>query len=133
MPEFKPDGVFFAPVSPAEDGHFPAFGTQGFGKDFHHRRFARTAAGEITDDEWQAAKKSMENAYRQLSDSPSAMEVYYLGRALAGASVSPEEGIARVTALTREDIVRVAQKMQIDTVFVLHQTGVGEEQTDEED
>ena len=96
-------------------------------------QLAALAAGNITDDEWQAAQKSMENAYRQLSDSPSAMEVYYLGRALAGASVSPEEGIAHVTALTRDDIVRVAQKMQIDTVFVLHQTGAGEEQTDEED
>ena len=96
-------------------------------------QLASLAAGDITDAEWQAAQKSMENAYRQLSDSPSAMEVYFLGRALAGASVSPEEGMARVASLTRADIIRVAQKMQIDTVFVLHQTGTGEEQADEED
>ncbi len=96
------------------------------------RQLAALAAGDITDAEWQAAQKSMENAYRQLSDSPSAMEVYYLGRALAGVAVSPEEGSARIAALSREDVIRVANKVTIDTVFVLHPTGGGEERDDEE-
>ena len=95
------------------------------------RQLAALAAGDITDAELQAAQKSMANAYRQLSDSPSAMEVYYLGRALAGVSVSPEEASARIASLTREDVIRVAQKVKIDTVFVLHPTGEGEEQDDE--
>ena len=95
------------------------------------RQLAALAAGDITDAEWQAAQKSMANAYRQLSDSPSAMEVYYLGRALAGITVSPEEASARIAALTREDVVRVAKQIKIDTVFVLHPTGEGEEQDDE--
>ena len=46
-------------------------------------------------------------------------------------AVSPEEGSARIAALSREDVVRVAKQMQIDTVFVLHPTG-GEERDDEE-
>ena len=96
------------------------------------RQLAALAAGDITDAEWQAAQKSMENAYRQLSDSPSAMEVYFLGRALAGVSLSPQETSARIASLSREDVVRVAQKMKIDTVFVLHPTGKGEEVFDEE-
>ena len=96
------------------------------------RQLAALAAGDITDDEWQAAQKSMENAYRQLSDSPSAMEVYYLGRALAGVSVSPQEATARIAALSREDVIRIANKIVIDTVFVLHPTGGGEEDIDEE-
>ncbi len=96
------------------------------------RQLASLAAGDISDAEWQAAQQSMANAYRQLSDSPSAMEVYFLGRALAGVSISPEEGSARIASLTREDVVRVAQGMKIDTVFVLHPTAVGEERDDEE-
>ena len=95
------------------------------------RQLASLAAGDISDAEWQAAQQSMANAYRQLSDSPSAMEVYYLGRALAGVSVSPEEGSARIASLKREDVVRVAQQMKLDTVFVLHPTGGGEERSDE--
>ena len=95
------------------------------------RQLNSLAAGDITDAEWQAAQKSMANAYRQLSDSPSAMEVYYLGRALAGVSISPEEGSERIASLTREDVIRVAKQMKIDTVFVLHPTGEGEEQDDE--
>ena len=97
------------------------------------KQLAALAAGDISDEEWQAAQKSMANAYRQMSDSPSAMEVYYLGRALAGVSISPEEASARMAALSRADVVRVAQKMQIDTVFILHPTAAGEEQSDEED
>lgn len=96
------------------------------------RQLASLAAGDISDAEWQAAQQSMANAYRQLSDSPSAMEVYFLGRALAGVSISPEEGSARIASLSREDVVRVAQGMKIDTVFVLHPTAVGEERDDEE-
>lgn len=95
-------------------------------------QLAALAAGDISDTEWQAAQKSMENAYRQLSDSPSATEVYYLGRALAGVPVSPEEGSARIAALTREEVISVARQMTIDTVFVLHPTGGGEEAIDEE-
>ena len=90
------------------------------------KQIAALAAGDITDAEWQAAQKSMANAYRQLSDSPSAMEVYYLGRALAGVSISPEECSARIATLSREDVIRVAKGMRIDTVFVLHPTAGGE-------
>jgi predicted Zn-dependent peptidase len=96
-------------------------------------QLAALAAGDISDAEWQAAQKSMENSYRQLSDSPTATEVYYLGRALAGVPISPEEGSARIAALTREEVIRVAKQMTIDTVFVLHPTATGEEQNDEED
>ncbi len=96
------------------------------------KQIVALAAGDISDAEWQAAQKSMANAYRQLSDSPSAMEVYFLGRALAGVSISPEQGSARIAALTRDEVIRVAQQMTIDTVFVLHPTGGGEEQNDEE-
>lgn len=96
------------------------------------KQIAALSAGDITDEEWQAAQKSMANAYRQLSDSPSAMEVYYLGRALAGVSISPEEGSARIAALTRDEVIQVAKQMKIDTVFVLHPTGGKEEQSDEE-
>ena len=95
-------------------------------------QLAALAAGDISDEEWQAAQKSMENAYRQLSDSPSATEVYYLGRALAGVPVSPEQGSKRIAALTRDEVIQVAKQMTIDTVFVLHPTAMGEEQNDEE-
>ena len=96
------------------------------------KQLAALAAGDISDAEWQAAQKSMENAYRQLSDSPSATEVYYLGRALAGIPISPEEGSARIAALGREEVIQVAKQMTIDTVFVLHPTGGKEEAIDEE-
>ena len=91
------------------------------------------AEGNFDDAEWLAAKKSLENAYRQLEDSPTALESYYFGRSLAGIKDSTEECREHIRAVTREDVIRVAKNVQIDTVFFLLQTGNGEETDDEED
>ncbi len=96
-------------------------------------QIAAIAAGDFTDEEWIAAKKSMENAYRQMVDSPVAVENYYTGRALVGISATPDEARARFDALTREEIMRVASAVQVDTVFFLRQVGEGEEDCDDED
>jgi len=91
------------------------------------------ANGEITDEEWIAAKKSLENAYCQLEDSPAAMESFYFGRALAGISTSLRECRECFAAVTREEVSNVAKKLYCDTVFFLRQTGNGEVIDDEED
>lgn len=91
------------------------------------------AAGEISDEEWLAAKKSLENAYRQLEDSPAALESFYFGRALAGFDVSLEECRARLAATRREDVCAVAAALRPDVVFFLRSTGNGEEDEYEED
>ena len=91
------------------------------------------AAGAFSDEEWNAAQKSMENAYRQLEDSPVGMENYYFGRALVGLSVDPTLACARFAALKREDVMRVAKGTQVDTVFFLRQVGGEEEVCDDED
>ena len=82
--------------------------------------------GDFEDDELLAAKKSLENAYRQLEDNPTALESYYLGRALYDTNTSLAEcrdGFARVT---REDILRVCAKMTTDTVYFLNGTAAAE-------
>jgi predicted Zn-dependent peptidase len=91
------------------------------------------AAGAFSDEEWNAAQKSMENAYRQLEDSPVGMENYYFGRALAGLSVDPTLACARFAALKREDVMRVAKGVWVDTIFFLRQVGGEEEVCDDED
>ena len=88
--------------------------------------------GEISDEEWLAAKKSLENAYRQLEDSPAAIESYYFGRTLFGVKDSLEECRRRFSAVTKEQVVRAAKDILSDTVFFLRQTGNGEGEYDEE-
>ncbi len=90
--------------------------------------------GEISQSELLAAKKSLENLYRQLSDSPTAMESYYYGRALLGVDASLETARQRIGEVTREEIVAVAQGLVLDTVYFLNGTLQGEgEENDEED
>ncbi len=91
------------------------------------------AKGEISDDEWAAAQKSLANAYRQLEDNPTAIESYYFGRGLAGVKDSIEACRARLTEVSREDVISLASRLTLDTVFFLRETGGGEEESDEED
>ncbi len=91
--------------------------------------------GEIGEEELLAAKKSLENVYRQLTDSPSAMESFYYGRALLGLDTTIEESRARFADVTREQIVAAANSLKLDTVYFLNGTLQGEEREeyDEED
>ena len=61
------------------------------------------------------------------------MENYYFGRALVGLSVDPTLACARFAALRREDVMRVAKGVWVDTVFFLRQVGGEEEVCDDED
>lgn len=78
--------------------------------------------GEITEEELSAAKKSLENGYRQLLDSPGAMETYYYGRALLGVDSSLELCRERIRSVTREEIAALAQGLILDTVYFLRGT-----------
>ncbi|MBQ8696374.1 MAG: insulinase family protein [Clostridia bacterium] len=76
-------------------------------------------AGDITDEELDMAKKGVINAYRALNDSPSSLEGWYTGRAMAGISTTPEDCIPMVEAVTKEDVQAVASLITADTVYFL--------------
>ena len=79
-------------------------------------------SGDISEEELTAAKKSLENVYRQLSDSPATMENYYYGRALLGVDASLERCRERIRGVTREEIVALAKELILDTVYFLEGT-----------
>ena len=82
--------------------------------------------GEISEEELTAAKKSLENVYRQLLDSPAAMESYFYGRALLSVDASLENCRERICGVTREEIASLAQRLVLDTVYFLRGTLEGE-------
>ena len=86
------------------------------------RQVEDIAKGQISDAEFLGALASLENAYRRIEDSPSAMEQYYYGRALADVEISPEELRRRISRVTREDVVAAAQTVRLDTVYFLRGT-----------
>ena len=78
--------------------------------------------GRFSAEELEAAKKSLRNAYLQLEDSPSDLENYFFGRALAGNTVSPEECRAGFDAVTAQEVVQAANLLRTDTVYFLKGT-----------
>lgn len=75
--------------------------------------------GNISEEEFQFAKKSLCNAYRAISDNPRGLENWYVRRAGAGTLLSPEEAIAGIEGVTVEDVCRVAARVTPDTVYFL--------------
>ncbi len=81
-----------------------------------------TRAGELTDEEITSARMGLVNTYRELADSARGLETWYLGRALAGLSDTPDDVIAALSKVTRDDIVAAAKKASLDTVYFLNGT-----------
>jgi predicted Zn-dependent peptidase len=75
--------------------------------------------GELTADELDTAKKSVANALKMLTDSQISMENFYLGQALDGMSYGPEMLEALAEGVTAENVVSVAGKVRLDSVYFL--------------
>lgn len=89
------------------------------------------AMGKITDEEFEAAKHSLCNGYRSFSDSPSALETYYSCRNEFGVDCTVEKCMENIRNVSREDVIRVAGLVLLDTVYFLN--GSGEENDDATD
>ena len=82
--------------------------------------------------ELKMAQKSLINALRQCTDSPAAMQAYWFGRQVFyGSTVTPEQCIARVKAVTAQDVLRAARAVKPDTVYFLNGTLTEEDEYDE--
>lgn len=85
--------------------------------------------GDITDEEIEATKMSMANAFTSNCDTVGGISGHYLSQMFDKEILSPQECVERVNAVTKEDVIRCANKLKLDTVFTL--TGVSDE-TEEE-
>ncbi len=90
--------------------------------------------GHVTEAEFLAAKKSLENCYRQLYDSPLDLQTFLGTRHLFGISETIEDCCQRLSAVRLEDVIALSQKVICDTVFFVEGTRVAtkEEVLDEE-
>ncbi len=81
--------------------------------------------GNFNEDEVNAAKLSICNSYRSVSDSLGSLEVWYLSQTFANQIKRPEEAAAIINAVTRQEIIDAANHVTLDTVYRL--IGSGEE------
>ncbi len=82
--------------------------------------------GDITDEEIAAAKLSMSNSFFSACDTVGGTDSYYLSQMLDRDVLTPQQAVDMVNAVTKEDVIRCAQKLTLDTVFTLTGTSTQE-------
>jgi len=89
--------------------------------------------GEWTEAEWLAAKKSLIGSCRQLEDSTRSLSDFYKIRLALCPDHTPAEYIARFEAVTPEEVMDAASKLQLDMVYFRRGTGEEAQEDGEDD
>lgn len=75
--------------------------------------------GDISDTEYQATISSLVNGIKSLQDNAYHMIDYYIGQLLSGTDVDFHELIDQISAVKKQDVVAVAQDIELDTIYFL--------------
>lgn len=75
--------------------------------------------GEISEDELEGARRILIGGLRTIPDGQGSMEDYWMSQSVAGLETEVDEVIERLEKVTKEDVVAVANKLQLDTVYFL--------------
>lgn len=75
--------------------------------------------GDITDYEFDVSVKSIINSLRSLRDTAGYLADYYLGQTVSGTNISLEEQCRLISAVTKDEVVAVAQEIQPEMVYVM--------------
>lgn len=75
--------------------------------------------GEITDEELENARLAIINSWRGVSDGARSLADWYFQRSYSGGSESPEEFIEQLKKVTKDDVIKAANSLKLDTVYVL--------------
>lgn len=75
--------------------------------------------GEITDAEITAGKEALISSLRSTHDSPGAIESYYSTAAVSGMSLTPEEYMAAVSRVTKDELTSAAKTLELHTTYFL--------------
>ncbi|MFC4404519.1 EF-P 5-aminopentanol modification-associated protein YfmF [Gracilibacillus xinjiangensis] len=80
--------------------------------------------GDFTDQQIAETKEMTINQLKETLDNPQGMIELHYQRVLAKSSKLPEQLIEDVKQVTKEDIIKVAQKIQLDMIYLLTSEGV---------
>ncbi|WP_129596461.1 EF-P 5-aminopentanol modification-associated protein YfmF [Anaerophilus nitritogenes] len=75
--------------------------------------------GEFSQEDIESAKKSIITSIRSMTDSPYMMSEFYYTQAISHNEDTIEEMIEKIKHVTKEDIIKVAQKIKLDTIYFL--------------
>lgn len=75
--------------------------------------------GEFSQEELEASQKALGDAFKGVSDSPEALDAWFMTQSASGEYKYPEEYIEDFKAVTAEDVINAAKAVTLDTVFML--------------
>ena len=76
-------------------------------------------AGNFTDEELENSKKGIISAIKGIDDEQDTEITYYFGQELSGNEVSTEQYINEIEQVSREDVIDVANSVNINTIYFL--------------
>ena len=83
------------------------------------RQLDAVRAGEFTDDDFDASVKSLADDYERVGGTPEELDDWYAFRLLEEAPAAPQSLAAQIRKVTREQAVEAAQKVTLDTIYLL--------------
>ncbi|MCL2815556.1 MAG: insulinase family protein, partial [Oscillospiraceae bacterium] len=89
--------------------------------------------GVFTDEDIEAARLAVINSYKEVSDSAGNIVYWYLRRLLCGNLKTPEDAEREINEVTKEDIIKTAKNLSLDSIYFLQGTleGGGDESEEE--
>lgn len=85
--------------------------------------------GDFTDEDIEFSVKALEDGFKSVTDSPEALDAWFTAQSLSGEYLYPDDYIEAFKKVTREDIIKAASEVTLDTVFMLEGTLEGGEET----
>lgn len=85
--------------------------------------------GNFSDSDIEASVRALEDSFKSVTDSAESLENWYMSQCVTSKYLAPDVFIDEFKAVTREEIIKAAQDVTLDTVFMLEGTvGEGEAQ-----
>lgn len=75
--------------------------------------------GDVSDQELEVTKKAMINSVKGMADNNNALVDYYHSQILGKQIVTPSEIIERIQRVSKEEVIAIADKIKMDTVYFL--------------
>lgn len=75
--------------------------------------------GNISDFEINSAKLAIVNSFRSIVDTVTGITSWYSTQLMDASVDTPEQAAAKINAVTKDEIIAAANKLQLDTVYVL--------------
>lgn len=87
--------------------------------DIIRQQIQDTSEGRFSHEELDATIRGFVSQYRMRLDSMNGLILHHLGGKLEGCPESIEESLARVSKVTREDVIEAAKRIRLDTIYFL--------------